>query len=82
MAEGVTEIVVLAPVTVRIYMIDKKLEISAKKYRGETAIVTSRLAVELIEKIDDVVKKTGRSRSEIIQLCIEFAIENVEIIDE
>lgn len=63
-------------------MSDKKLEISARKYRGETSIVTSRLSMELVDKIDEIVKQTGRSRSEIIQRCIEFGLENLEIIED
>ena len=63
-------------------MADKKLEISMKKYRGETAIVTARLSVELVNRIDEIVKQTGRTRSEIIQRCIEFGVDNIEITEE
>lgn len=60
-------------------MAEKKLEITTKKYRGETAPVTARLSVELIEKIDSIAGETGRTRNEIIQKCMEYAIENLEI---
>lgn len=60
-------------------MSDKKLAIKPKKFRGETTVVTSRLPVELVEKLDEIGSQTGRTRTEIIQKCIEFAIENIEI---
>lgn len=58
---------------------DKKLEIQSKKYRGETTVISSRVPVDLVEKIDSVAKKCGRTRNEIIQMCLEFAVENIEI---
>ena len=61
---------------------DKKLRIQSKKYRGETMVVSSRVPMDLIEKIDSAAKDSGRTRNEIIQLCLEFAIENIEIKEE
>lgn len=63
-------------------MSEKKLEIMMKKYRGETATVTTRLSVELIERLDEIVEKTGRTRNEIIQRCIEYAVDNIKITEE
>ena len=34
---------------------------------------------ELVEELDKIADKTGRTRNEIIQLCLEFAITNLEI---
>lgn len=65
-----------------IAMSDVKLTIMPKKYKGETATITTRLPAELIEKIDDTVKKTGRTRNDIVQRFIEFAVENLEISEE
>lgn len=61
---------------------EKKLEIISKKYRGETSTVTARLSVELIDRIDEISKQTGRTRNEIIQRCIEFALDNIIITEE
>lgn len=58
---------------------EKKLIITAKKYRGETMVVSSRLTNELVEELDKIAEKTGRTRNEIIQMCLEFAVENLEI---
>ena len=58
---------------------DNKLIITSKKYRGETMVVSSRLTNELVEELEKIAEKTGRTRNEIIQLCLEFAVDNLEI---
>lgn len=58
---------------------DKKCVIQAKKYKGDTCVVSARLNLELVEKLDDLANKTGRNRNDIITLLLEYAIENVEI---
>lgn len=58
---------------------DKKLEIPSKKYSSESIVISSRLPYDLVSKLDDVASKTGRTRNEIIQLCIDFALENLVI---
>lgn len=60
-------------------MADKKLVIASKKYTCDTAVVSARLPVDLIKKIDEICEATGRTKNEIIQLCLEFAVDNVEI---
>ena len=42
-------------------------------------VVSSRLTNELVEELDKIAEKTGRTRNEIIQLCLEFAVDNLEI---
>lgn len=61
---------------------DKKLIITSKKYRGETMVVSSRLTNELVEQLDKIAEKTGRTRNEIVQMCLEFAVDNLEIQEE
>lgn len=58
---------------------DKKLIITSKKYRGETMVVSTRLTNELVEQLDKIAEKTGRTRNDIIQTCLEFAVDNLEI---
>ena len=60
----------------------KKLVITSKKYRGETTVVSSRLTNELVKKLDSIAECTGRTRNEIIQTCLEFAVDNLEIEEE
>ncbi len=58
---------------------EKKLVISQKKYIGQTAVVSARLPVELIKRIDEICEITGRTKNEIIQMCLEFSVDNIEI---
>lgn len=60
-------------------MSDKKLKISAKEYTGDTSVISSRLPNDLIKKIDEICETTGRNRNEVLQLCLEFAVDNIEI---
>lgn len=60
-------------------MEEKKLEIKAKKYRGDSTVVSLRLPTDLIAKLDDISKATGRTRNDIMQTCLEFAVDNLEI---
>lgn len=60
-------------------MPDKKLIIQPKKFRGESAVLSVRLPNELIKKIDEIAKQTGRTRNEIIQTCLEFSVDNLTI---
>ena len=57
----------------------KKLVIASKKYRGDSMVVSTRLPNELVSSLDEIAQKTGRTRNEIIQTCLEFAVENLEI---
>lgn len=60
-------------------MADEKLIITAKKYVGESAVVSARLPVDLIKRLDNICDLTGRTKNEVIQMCIEFAVEHIEI---
>ncbi|MBQ7384743.1 MAG: ribbon-helix-helix protein, CopG family [Clostridia bacterium] len=62
-------------------MQEKKLVISSKKFRGDSSVVSVRLPNDLTRRLDEVANKTGRTRNEIIQTCLEFALENLEIND-
>ena len=58
---------------------EKKCVITAKKYKGDTCVVSARLNSELVKKLDQIAEKTGRNRNDIITLLLEFAVDNVEI---
>ena len=62
-------------------MPDKKLVISSKKFRGDSSVVSVRLPNDMIEKLDAIAEQTGRTRNEIIQKCLAYSIENIEVTD-
>lgn len=57
----------------------KKLTIISKKYRGDSSVVSVRLPNDLVDAIDSIAKDAGRTRNDIIQQCLEFAVDNLEI---
>ncbi len=57
----------------------KKLTIVSRKYRGDSVVISSRLASDLLKKIDAIAEQTGRTRNEIIQISLEYAVDNMEI---
>lgn len=57
----------------------EKLIISSKKYRGDSAVVSVRLPDELVKTLDNIAEETGRTRNEVIQKCLSFAVDNLEI---
>ncbi len=59
-------------------MAGKKLFIPSKRYKGDTSVVSARLPNELIKDLDRIAEDTGRNRNEIIMVCLEFAIDNLE----
>ena len=61
------------------FMPEKKLVISSKKFRGDSSVVSVRIPNELIKRWDEIAEKTGRTRNEIIQMCLEFSLDNLEI---
>ena len=63
-------------------MTDKKLIILPKKFRGESSVLSVRLPNDMITALDAIAEQTGRTRNEIIQKCLTFSIENIEIIDK
>lgn len=60
-------------------MSNEKLIVSSKKYRGDSTVISIRLPDELVKKIDGIAEETGRTRNELIQKCLAFAVDNLEI---
>lgn len=56
-----------------------KFEISQKKYKGDSSVISLRLSNDLIAKFDEIAKETGRTRNEIISMALEFALDNLKI---
>lgn len=60
-------------------MNNEVLTIKERKYQGETEVVSARLPSELVKELNFIAKETGRSRNEIIEMCLTFAINRVKI---
>lgn len=60
-------------------MTDKKLVITTRKYVGESAVISARLPIDLIKRIDDICDVTQRTKNEVVQMCLEFAVEHIEV---
>lgn len=59
---------------------NKKLIICPRRAAlGKTAVVSVRLSEDTIKRLDTITTRTGHSRNELIQLCVEFGLENMEI---
>ena len=56
-----------------------RLVIPPKKYTGETSIVSMRIPKDMLKDIDTVAKAAGRTRNEILQMSLEFALNHMEI---
>ena len=60
-------------------MSNEKLIISSKKYRGDSTVISIRLPDELVKALDKIAEETGRTRNEVIQKCLSFAVDKLEI---
>ena len=56
-----------------------KLIIPPKPYTAETTVISARLPKDMIADLDKVAKMTGRTRNEIMLMCLEFALKNLEV---
>ncbi len=60
-------------------MSDKKLVIQKQKYTGETIVTSMRIPRDLLADLDKAAKESNRTRNEVLMMCLEFALENMEI---
>lgn len=63
-------------------MNEEKLTLHPQKYRGGTVVISARIPRDLLKSLDTVADKTRRTRNEIIQLCLEFSLDRIEITEE
>lgn len=59
-----------------------KFIIRTRKQYGENTVVSCRMPVEMVERLDKIGGKTGRTRNELILRCVEFALDKLEIVDD
>ena len=62
-------------------MMPEKLIVERKKLKGEDGhrVFSVRLTEETVEKLEAIAEETNRSRNEIINLFLEYAIKNCRI---
>ena len=56
-----------------------KLQITPKRYSGESTVISMRMPKDMVLELDKIAEATGRRRNEIMMLCLEYAIDNMEI---
>ena len=62
----------------------KKLQISKRSnIKGEDGykVFSVRIKDEIVTQLEDIAQKTNRSRNELINIMLEFGIDNCEIIE-
>ena len=59
-------------------MASGKLVIKPKKYRGPSQVISARIPGDLVKELDRVAEHTGYNRNEVIQLCLEYAVNQME----
>ena len=59
----------------------KQKLIITKKVKGEDGhkIFSIRLKDDTVERLDDIVKQSGRSRNDLINVLLDYAMDNCEI---
>jgi predicted transcriptional regulator len=57
-------------------MTDRKLKIERKEDDYNTFSI--RIKNDTVKKLDEIATKTNRSRNEIVNICLTFALENIE----
>ncbi len=57
---------------------NRKFVVTPKK---ETITITIRTKPEYNKKLEEIAAKSGRSRNDIINMALKFALDNLEFID-
>lgn len=60
---------------------EKKLVIKKKQFKGEDGYKTFsiRIREETVARLDNLSQKTNRSRNELINILLDYAIDNSEV---
>lgn len=62
-------------------MDDLRFVIPRKKYTEESSVISVRMPKDMIRKADELAKESGRTRNEILLLCMEFALDHMDSTD-
>ena len=59
---------------------EKKFVVTKRKPAvGKSSVVSVRIANDTLERLEAVAQETGRTRNELIQMAINFALDNLKI---
>ena len=60
---------------------DKKLIISKKNLKGEDGYKTFSIRIkdDTVERLNDLARDTNRTRNDLINILLDFAIDNCEV---
>lgn len=61
---------------------DKFIVPQCKPVVAKSTVVSVRLPDTMLEKLEDAASKTGRSRNELVKMCIDYALARLEITEE
>ena len=61
---------------------DKFIVSPRKPAVGKSSVISVRLPDKMIEQLENVAKQTGRTRNELVQMCIDFSMEHLVIADD
>lgn len=68
-----------------VIILDKKIKISKRPdLKGEDGYKTFSIRIkdETVKKLEQIAKETNRSRNDLINIMLDFGIENYEITEE
>ena len=63
-------------------MADPVFRLQARKYTGETSVISVRLPKDMLRDLDAAATAAGRTRNELLTMSLEFALNHMEIITE
>lgn len=70
-------------IVIVVMRMDGKFIIHPKpKMTSQTSVISLRLSDLIIDKLEVIASKSGHSRNEVISMCIEYALNNLEIKEE
>ncbi len=55
------------------------LKISERRFKGDTEVLSVRVPGDLVRELTFIAQETGRSRNEIIEKCLTFAVNRIKI---
>ena len=55
-----------------------KLHILPKKYVGESTVMSMRLPKDMVKEFEGIAEATGRTRNEVLTMCLEFALDHMD----